>query len=130
MIEFFIRERVQPLGTRKGQTVYYAMPKGTHVLENETVVRRIVQRTSLAAGDVANTLISLEEIVCEALSNGDSVELGRLGTISIIVSSKMMDSREEVTVEDALNRPKLMYHPTKPMLKALGKIVMRIDHKG
>ena len=57
MIDFEIKSKTQPIGTRKGQTVYFAQPE------------RIVRETSLSEGDVKNVLISLSNIVCDALKN-------------------------------------------------------------
>ncbi|MCD8303981.1 MAG: DNA-binding protein [Prevotellaceae bacterium] len=127
MIEFVIRKRVQQVGDRKGQTVYFAVPKTASRLPRETVVSRIVQRTSLAAGDLSNAFVSLAEVVCEGLKSGQCVELGELGSLSVIVPSKMMDTPEEVTVEGALRKPKIVFNPTKKMLKALSEIMLRID---
>ncbi len=127
MIEFVIRKRVQHVGDRKGQTVYFAVPKTADRLPKASVVNHIVQRTSLASGDLANAFVSLAEVVCEGLGNGLCVELGELGSLSVIVPSKMMDTPEEVTVEGALRKPKIVFNPTKKMLEALAKIELRID---
>ncbi len=126
---FRILKRVQPVGKRKGQTVYYAATKGRQYATDEEVIRKIVQRTSLAAGDVRNAMVSLGEVLCEELSEGVSVNLAQLGHFRPYVTSKMMDSPEEVTVEDALNEPKIVFYPTKAMRKAVKQIKMRMDHK-
>ncbi|MCD8265544.1 MAG: DNA-binding protein [Prevotellaceae bacterium] len=127
MIEFIIRKKVLNMGDRTGQTVYFAVPKTADRLPKESVVNDVVQRTSLAAGDLANAFVSLAEAVCKGLKMGLCVELGELGSLSVIVPSKMMDTPEEVTVEGALKKPKIVFNPTKKMLEALGKIELRID---
>lgn len=127
MIEFIIKERVQPMCNRKGKTVYYALPKTEHTVDLVSTLRGIVERTSLTEGDALNTMVTLANLVCEAISRGQSVDLGRLGKLRVIVPSKMMDTPEEVTVERALNKPKIIFYPTREMLRALGKIAMRID---
>ena len=65
MIDFEIKSKTQPIGTRKGQTVYFAQPYFT----NKMLIERIVRETSLSEGDVKNVLISLSNIVCDALKN-------------------------------------------------------------
>ncbi|MCD8303977.1 MAG: DNA-binding protein [Prevotellaceae bacterium] len=127
MIEFIIKSRVQPLGSRKGRKVYYASQKVTHTAKIDSSLTDIVQRTSLAKGDMLNALVSLAELVCENLSNGQSADLGPLGSLRVYVPSKMMDTPEEVTVEGALKKPHIVFYPTRAMLKALAKIRMRID---
>ena len=102
MIEHEIKSRVITIGNRKGQTVYYAYPKSQQKLTNEMVIERIVRETSLSEGDVSNALISLSNIVCDAMTLGISVDLAELGSFRLIVPSKMMDSPDDVTVAKAL----------------------------
>ena len=78
MIDFEIKSKTQPIGTRKGQTVYYAYPKSQQKLTNEMVIERIVRETSLSEGDVSNALISLSNIVCDALKTPKIVILSYL----------------------------------------------------
>lgn len=56
MLEFDVKSRVQPVGQRKGQTVYYAQMKSQQKLTNKMLVERIVRETSLSEGDVKNAL--------------------------------------------------------------------------
>lgn len=127
MIDFEIKSRVQPVGERKGQTVYYAVPKTSQKMTNKAVVDHIVRETSLSAGDVSNALISLSNIVCEALKMGMSVDLADLGSLRLSVSSKMMDTPEAVTVKDALNTPKILFTPKAAMRAAANSVELSID---
>lgn len=130
MIEFKIMSRVQPVGGRKGQTVYFAVPKMQQRLTNKMLVERIVRETSLSAGDVSNALISLSNVVCEALSMGMSVDLADLGQLRLSVPSRMMDSRADVTVAKALKTPKIIFSPKHPMRDAAKSVELTIDHEG
>ena len=67
--EIKIKSKTQPIGTRKGQTVYFAQPKSQQYFTNKMLIERIVRETSLSEGDVKNVLISLSNIVCDALKN-------------------------------------------------------------
>ena len=89
MLEHEIKKKVLTIGNRKGQTVYYAYPKSQQKLTNEMVIERIVRETSLSEGDVSNALISLSNIVCDALKMGMSVDLAELGSLRLIVPSKI-----------------------------------------
>lgn len=71
-----------------------------------------MRETSLSEGDVKNALVSLSNIVCDALKMGMSVDLAELGSIRIVVPSKMMDTPKEVTVKDAQKPPKIVFTPT------------------
>ena len=127
MMEFEIDSRVQPIGKREGQTVYFAKLKTQQKLTNEMVIERIVRETSLSEGDVKNALVSLSNIVCDALKLGMSVDLAELGSFRLTVPSKMMDTPEEVTVADALKTPKITFTPKQKMRDAANAVELSID---
>ena len=126
MLEYEVKSRVQPVGERKGQTVYYAQLKSQQKLTNKMLIDRIVRETSLSEGDVKNALVSLSNVVCESLQLGMSVELGSL---KVSVTSKMMDTPEAVTVKDALNTPKITFTPKQKMRDAANKVELSIDRE-
>ena len=127
MLEHEIKKKVLTIGNRKGQTVYYAYPKSQQKLTNEMVIERIVRETSLSEGDVSNALISLGNIVCDALKMGMSVDLAELGSLRLVVPSKMMDTPEEVTVANALKTPKIVFTPKQKMRDAANSVELSID---
>ena len=127
MMEFEIDSRVQPIGKREGQTVYFAKLKTQQKLTNQMVIERIVRETSLAEGDVKNALVSLSNIVCDALKLGMSGDLAELGSFRLTVPSKMMDTPEEVTVADALKTPKITFTPKQKMRDAANAVELSID---
>ena len=128
MLEHEIKNKVLTIGNRKGQTVYYAYPKAQQKLTNDMVVERIVRETSLSEGDVSNALISLSNVVCDAMKMGMSVDLGDLGSFRLVVPSKMMDSEAAVTVKDALKNPKIVFTPKQKMRDAANQVELSIDH--
>ena len=73
-----------------------------HEIKSRVItIGSIVRETSLSEGDVSNALISLSNIVCDAMTLGMSVDLAELGSFRLIVPSKMMDSPDDVTVAKA-----------------------------
>ncbi len=128
MIEFEVKSKTQPIGKRKGQTVYFAQPVSQQHLTNKMVVDRIVRETSLSAGDVSNALISLGAIVRDALELGQSVDLADLGSFRIVVPAKMMDTEEEVTAE-SLKIPKIIFTPKAAMRNAAKSVELRVLRK-
>ena len=128
MLEHEIKTKVLTIGNRKGQTVYYAYPKSQQKLTNDMVVERIVRETSLSEGDVKNALVSLSNIVCDALKMGMSVDLAELGSLRLVVPSKMMDTAAEVTAKDALKTPKIVFTPKQKMRDAANQVELSIDH--
>ena len=127
MIEFDVKSKILNVGERKGQTVYYAQPKMQQRMPVEEVKRRIVRETSLSEGDVNNAMVSLRNVVCDGLRLGMSIDLGDLGTFRIVVPSKMMDSEEEVTAENALKTPKIVFTPKQIMRDAAKEVEVMID---
>ena len=91
------------------------------------IIERIVRETSLSEGDVKNALVRLSNIVCDALKLGMSVDLAELGSLRLIVPSKMMDTPEEVTVADALKTPKIVFTPKQKMRDAANAVELSID---
>ena len=128
MIEFEVKSKTQPIGKRKGQTVYFAQPVSQQHLTNKMVVDRIVRETSLSAGDVSNALISLGAIVRDALELGQSVDLADLGSFRIVVPAKMMDTEVEVTA-DSLKTPKIVFTPKAAMRNAAKSVELRVVKK-
>lgn len=126
MISFEVKTRTLPLGNRKGQAVYYAYPKMQQKMTTKMLIDRIVRETSLSAGDVRSALISLSNVVNDALSMGMSVDLADLGSLRLTVPSKMMDSPEEVTVQKALKTPKIIFTPKAAMREAANSVELSI----
>lgn len=91
------------------------------------LIERIVRETSLSEGDVKNALVSLSNVVCEALQLGMSVDLAELGNLRVSVPSKMMDTAAEVTVKDALKTPKIVFTPKQKMRDAANAVELSID---
>ena len=127
MLEFEVREKVLNVGNRKGQTVHFAQVKSQSKMDNDMVIERIVRETSLSEGDVRNALISLSNIVCDAMKMGMSVDLAELGNFRLSVPSKMMDTEEEVTVAKALKNPKIIFTPKQKMRDAAYAVELAID---
>ena len=91
------------------------------------LIDRIVRETSLSEGDVRNALVSLSNVVYESLRQGISVDLAELGSLKVSVTSKMMDTPEQVTVKDALNTPKIVFTPKQKMRDAANSVELSID---
>ena len=127
MIEFELKSRTQPVGKRKGQTVYYAQPKTQQRMTTEMLIDRVVRESTLSDGDVKCALACIGHVVCDALKMGMSVDIGEIGTLRLTVTSKMMDTPEEVTADAALNTPKISFFPKQRMRDAAKSVTLSID---
>lgn len=106
--------------------MYFAQVKTQQKLTNKMLIDRIVRETSLSEGNVKNALVSLSNVVCEALQMGMSVDLAELSSLRLTVPSKMMDSAE-VTVKGALKTPKITFTSKQKMRDAAGKVELSIE---
>ena len=55
------------------------------------------------------------------------MDLAELGSLRLIVPSKMMDTPEEVSVADALKTPKITFTPKQKMRDAANAVELSID---
>jgi len=127
MIEFEIKSKIQLIGKRKGQTVYFAQATAQQHLTSNMVIDRIVRETSLSAGDVSNALISLGAIVRDALLMGASVDLADLGSFRVMVTSKMIENEIDVCAE-TLKKPKIVFTPKQQMREAAKNVELSVDN--
>ncbi len=130
MIKFEIKSKILNVGERKGQQVYYAQPIAQSKVSVETLKKRIERETSLTAGDVQNALTSMTNIICEALSEGRNVDLGELGSLRLVVPSKMMDKKDDVTASKALKTPKILFTPKQAMKDAANSVQLVVNKDG
>ena len=96
-------------------------------MSDKMVVERLVRETVLSEGDVRSALVSLSNIVCDALKMGMSVDLADLGSFRLTVPSKMMDKAEDVTVAKALKTPKVTFTPKQKMRDAAKAAELSIE---
>ena len=108
MVEFEVKSKKQTIGKKKGQTVYYAVPKSNQHMTLDSLCDMIMDETSLSRGDVMNTLITLGKMACRSLKMGASVDLGDLGSLRVYFPPKMMDNIKDVTAA-TLKKPKIVF---------------------
>ncbi len=127
MIDFEVKNRVMPIGEKKGQTVYYAAPKNVQRITPRQLENEIVRATSLSRGDVRNALTTLAEFVNNGLQQGAAVDLGDLGLIKVVITSQMVNTPQEVT-DTILKTPVIRFFPKQDMLNAAKQVKVKIDN--
>lgn len=127
MIEFEVKERVMPIGEKKGQIVYYAAQKTQQRVTPRQLEDEIVRATSLARGDVRNALTTLAEFVNSGLQRGASVDLGDLGLIKVVVGTQLMDKAEDVTAA-TLKTPVIRFFPKQEMVNAAKQVKVKVSN--
>lgn len=127
MIDFEVKNRVMPIGEKKGQTVYYAAPKNVQRITPRQLENEIVRATSLSRGDVRHALTTLAEFVNSGLQQGAAVDLGDLGLIKVVITSQMVNTPQEVT-HTVLKTPVIRFFPKQDMLNAAKQVKVKIDN--
>ena len=74
---------------------YYAVPVRSGEVNLRMIAKDIANRSSISAGDVFATLMSMIPIVENYLHNGYSVRIDELGIFTISASSKGFDKKED-----------------------------------
>ena len=127
MVEFEVKSKKQTIGKKKGQTVYYAVPKSNQHMTLDALCDMIMDETSLSRGDVMNTLITLGKMACRSLKMGASIDLGDLGSLRIYFPPKMMDTEKDVTAA-TLKTPKIVFTPKAKMREAARAAEVSVDN--
>ena len=127
MVEFEVKSKKQTIGKKKGQTVYYAVPKSNQHMTLDALCDMIMDETSLSRGDVMNTLITLGKMACRSLKMGASVDLGDLGSLRVYFPPKMMDNQKDVTAA-TLKTPKIIFTPKAKMREAAHAAEVSVDN--
>lgn len=116
MLRFKVASRKMTVGKDKGQTKYFALREARPTLTLRQVEDEIVQKTSLARGDVRNAIASLAEVVNSALLSGLRVDLGDLGSFGVEAYGKMQATPELVHAT-TIKKPQIRYTPKTDMRK-------------
>lgn len=74
---------------------WYANPVKSGTTTQKNLATQISGRSSLTAGDVANVLQNLAELLPEELTKGNSVQLGDFGTFRVSFSSEGVEQEKD-----------------------------------
>lgn len=74
---------------------WYANPVKSGTTTQKNLATQISGRSSLTAGDIANVLQNLAELLPEELTKGNSVQLGDFGTFRVSFSSEGVEQEKD-----------------------------------
>ncbi len=93
--------KINPQNTDESKFYVQPIRKGT--ISRTKMEEMIVRETSLSKGDVRSVLTTLSDFISDNLTEGYSVSLEEVGTLSIRVQSNGVDKEEDVTVRNIKN---------------------------
>lgn len=124
-LKFKIAKRVQPVGKRKGQEVFYGIQEEHTTTSWSTIENRIVRGTGISRPDLRAAIIALSDIIEEELLEGRSVDLADLGSIKIVASGKMMDSFNDVNAS-TIGTPRIKFNPRNRLREVPKKLSIEV----
>lgn len=90
----------RPIPNNRETKKWYLSQNTAGAVSLKEITAEIVQRTSLARGDVQNVLTTLVDVMPTFLKLGQSVRLGDFGTFRVSVTSEGKDTPEALSAHD------------------------------
>ena len=127
MIEFQVKSKKATLGKNKGQTIYFAQRLAHPRKSLSDIERSIAFATTLTRADVRACIVALTDIVEGYLQDGFAVDLGELGMLSLMISSRQSLKEEDVTAQ-TLRTPRVRYFPKSKLRRAAHAASLSVDN--
>ena len=116
-VTYSVSPRINPRD-KEAAPKYYAHVQANGDTNLREMSERIQQTCTVHKSDVFAVLVALEDVITEALKNGEIVRLGDLGTLQIGISSKGAVTEEDFS--DALiHKARINFRPGSALLGAL-----------
>ena len=100
---------------------YYAQAQARGDISIRDMAERIQSTCTVHKSDVYAVLVALEDVVAEAIQNGEIVRLGELCTLQVSLSSKGALTEEDYTT-DLIKRAKINFRPGRVLSNALASL--------
>ena len=100
---------------------FYAQAQARGDVSLREMAERIQSSCTVHKSDVYAVLVALEDVVAEAIQNGEIVRLGELCTLQVSLSGKGAMTEEDYTA-DLIKRAKINFRPGKVLANALDSL--------
>ena len=102
---------------------YYAQAQARGDMSLRDMADRIQSTCTVHKSDVYAVLVALEDVVAEAIQNGEIVRLGDLCTLQVSLSGKGALTEEDFDTA-LIQRAKIIVRPGKVLAEALGSLAV------
>ena len=109
MLNYIVSKVLMKIGPKKGKTMYFAKADKPRIITFEEVIKDIAEMSSLTTGDVRNAIDRLAYYLHRELAEGNTVQLGQIGTFSVQAAGKQMEKEEDVTAA-TIKTPKIRFY--------------------
>ena len=117
-MQYRLRQKRNPQQPDAPQKYYAVRVKSGNITQHH-IEEKIVDLSSLSAGDVANSMKSLLTTIPEYLLDGKSVVLDDLGTFRLSFSSAGVDNPKDFNAKKMITRTRVIFTPSKKLRKKL-----------
>ena len=100
---------------------YYAQAQARGDVSLRDMAERIQSTCTVHKSDVYAVLVALEDVVADAIQNGEIVRLGDLCTLQVSLSGKGALTEEDYTA-DLIKRAKINFRPGTVLANALASL--------
>lgn len=116
-MKYNLVQRADP-SDRTKPAKWYATPSSRGRKSISQISEDVSGASSLSRGDIQNVILSLVDQIPKYLVDGQSVELGELGTLRIGFSSDGVDKKEDFNVSK-ISDMKIIFTPSTKMKEIL-----------
>ena len=119
-VTYSVVPRTKP-GEKNDAPKYYAQAQARGDINIREMAERIQSTCTVHKTDVYAVLVALEDVVAEAIQNGEIVRLGDLCTLQVPLSGKGSLTEEDYN-ESLIKRAKIIFRPGKVLAGALDSL--------
>ena len=119
-VTYSVSPRINPRD-KEAAPKYYAHVQANGDTNLREMSERIQQTCTVHKSDVFAVLVALEDVITEALKNGEIVRLGDLGTLQIGISSKGAVSEEEYD-DSLIKQARINFRPGSAIVGVLSNL--------
>ena len=119
-VTYSVVPRTKP-GEKNDPPKYYAQAQARGDVSIREMAERIQSTCTVTKADVYAVLVALEDVIVEALQNGEIVRLGELGTFQLSLSGKGALTEEDYNTS-LIKRAKINFRPGTALANALASL--------
>jgi predicted histone-like DNA-binding protein len=116
-VTYSVSPRINPRD-KEAAPKYYGHVQANGDIDTREMAERIQSTCTVHKSDVYAVLVALEDVVAEAIQNGEIVRLGDLCTLQVGLSGKGALTEEDYN-ENLIKRAKINFRPGKVLAGAL-----------
>ena len=122
-VTYSVSPRINP-GEKGAPPRYYGHVQANGDINLREMSERIQQTCTVHKSDVFAVLVALEDVITDALKNGEIVRLGDLGTFQIGISSKGAVTEEDYD-ESLIKKARINFRPGTALAGILSSLTFK-----